>query len=109
MKINYSLVSGHRKVRFRFGPFDSGSPRYRHRRCPHPKESKLSCMIFDTNFLYFQLLGMAGIEDCYTSAIGQTATLGNFAKATYYAIQRTYSYLTPDLWKENELKPTVLQ
>ena len=22
------------------------------------------------------------------------------AKATYYAISKTYSYLTPDLWKE---------
>merc|ERR1712043_13999 len=42
----------------------------------------------------------AGIDDCYTSARGQTATLGNFAKATYAAIANTYSYLTPDLWKE---------
>lgn len=47
-----------------------------------------------------KLLTMAGIEDCYTSASGQTATLGNFAKATYAAITNTYSYLTPDLWKE---------
>lgn len=52
---------------------------------------------------------MAGIDDCYTSAIGQTATLGNFAKATYYAIQRTYSYLTPDLWNENELPKMPFQ
>lgn len=52
---------------------------------------------------------MAGIDDCYTSAIGQTATLGNFAKATYYAIQRTYSYLTPDLWNENELGKSPYQ
>merc|ERR550517_2309426 len=42
----------------------------------------------------------AGIEDCYTSAKGSTGTLGNFAKATYAAIAETYSYLTPDLWKE---------
>jgi len=56
-----------------------------------------------------KLLAMAGIDDCYTSAVGQTATLGNFAKATYYALQRTYSYLTPDLWKENELAKTPLQ
>ncbi|KHN82601.1 40S ribosomal protein S2 [Toxocara canis] len=27
-----------------------------------------------------KLLQMAGVEDCYTSAVGQTATLGNFAK-----------------------------
>ncbi|VEL06917.1 unnamed protein product [Protopolystoma xenopodis] len=56
-----------------------------------------------------KLLNMAGIEDVYTSASGQTATLGNFgtlaflivillAKATYYAIRATYEYLTPDLW-----------
>jgi small subunit ribosomal protein S2e len=47
-----------------------------------------------------KLLTMAGIEDCYTSATGQTATLGNFAKATYAAISNTYAYLTPDLWRE---------
>lgn len=47
-----------------------------------------------------KLLNMAGIEDCYTSARGQTATLGNFAKAAYAAIAKTYAYLTPDLWKE---------
>lgn len=29
-----------------------------------------------------KLLQMAGIEDCYTSARGQTATLGNFGKLT---------------------------
>ena len=56
-----------------------------------------------------KLLQMAGIDDCYTTAVGQTATLGNFAKATYYAIQRTYSYLTPDLWKENTLEKSPYQ
>lgn len=52
---------------------------------------------------------MAGIEDCYTSARGSTATLGNFAKATYLAIQKTYSYLTPDLWKETVLTKSPYQ
>uniref|UniRef100_A0A8C2M7S5 Small ribosomal subunit protein uS5 n=1 Tax=Cricetulus griseus TaxID=10029 RepID=A0A8C2M7S5_CRIGR len=47
-----------------------------------------------------KLLMMAGIDDCYTSARGCTATLGNFAKATFDATSKTYSYLTPDLWKE---------
>ncbi|KAL6084300.1 hypothetical protein STEG23_004516 [Scotinomys teguina] len=47
-----------------------------------------------------KLLMMAGIDDCYTSARGCTATLGNFAKATFDAISKTYSYLTPDLWKQ---------
>ncbi|GBO07170.1 40S ribosomal protein S2 [Araneus ventricosus] len=56
-----------------------------------------------------KLLTMAGIEDCYTSARGSTATLGNFAKATYLAIQKTYSYLTPDLWKEQALVKSPYQ
>ncbi|KAL4823253.1 hypothetical protein H8958_021382 [Nasalis larvatus] len=47
-----------------------------------------------------KLFMMAGIDDCYTSAQGCTATLGNFAKATFDDISKTYSYLTPDLWKE---------
>jgi small subunit ribosomal protein S2e len=41
------------------------------------------------------------IDDCYTSARGCTATLGNFAKVTFDAISRIYSYLTPNLWKES--------
>lgn len=50
-----------------------------------------------------KLLNMAGIEDCYTASVGSTCTLGNFAKATYYAIQKTYAILTPDLWGGNDL------
>merc|ERR1711915_858718 len=56
-----------------------------------------------------KLLGMAGLEDCYTSARGQTATLGNFAKATFNAISKTYSYLTPDLWRDQVLLKTPYQ
>uniref|UniRef100_A0A8C2N0P4 Small ribosomal subunit protein uS5 n=1 Tax=Cricetulus griseus TaxID=10029 RepID=A0A8C2N0P4_CRIGR len=47
-----------------------------------------------------KLLMMADIDDRYTSARGCTATLGNFAKAIFDAISKTYSYLTPDLWKK---------
>ncbi|KAL4842610.1 hypothetical protein H8958_014384 [Nasalis larvatus] len=47
-----------------------------------------------------KLLMMASTYDCHTSAEGCTATLGNFAKATFDAVSKTYSYLTPDLWKE---------
>ncbi|KAL0625776.1 40S ribosomal protein S2 [Plecturocebus cupreus] len=36
-----------------------------------------------------KLLMMAGIDDCYTSATGCTAALGNFAKATFDAISKT--------------------
>lgn len=49
-----------------------------------------------------KLLQMAGIQDCYTSARGHTRTLGNFVKATFYALRNTYSYLTPDLWEKTE-------
>ena len=38
-----------------------------------------------------KLLMMAEIDHCYTSARG---------KPTFDAISKTYSYLTPDLWKE---------
>ncbi|OBS79086.1 hypothetical protein A6R68_18494 [Neotoma lepida] len=43
---------------------------------------------------------MVSIDDRYTSARGCTATLDNFAKVTFDAISKTYSYLTPNLWKE---------
>jgi small subunit ribosomal protein S2e len=56
-----------------------------------------------------KLLNMAGIEDCYTQARGATSTLGNFAKATYAAIAKTYSYLTPDLWKETAFSKSPYQ
>ena len=50
---------------------------------------------------------MAGIDDCYPSARGCTATLGT--KATFDAIPKTYSYLTPDLWKETVLTKSPCQ
>ena len=56
-----------------------------------------------------KLLDLAGIEDCYTRTSGSTSTLENFAKATYEAIAKTYGYLTPDLWKENELTKAPFQ
>uniref|UniRef100_A0A8P0STD7 Small ribosomal subunit protein uS5 n=1 Tax=Canis lupus familiaris TaxID=9615 RepID=A0A8P0STD7_CANLF len=42
-----------------------------------------------------------GIVSAPVPKKGCTATLGNFAKATFDAISKTYSYLTPDLWKES--------
>lgn len=51
-----------------------------------------------------KLLSMAGVEDCYTSSRGHTRTLGNFVKAVYFALAKTYGYLSPELWK-----PTVFQ
>ncbi|KAK1345496.1 LOW QUALITY PROTEIN: hypothetical protein QTO34_007953 [Cnephaeus nilssonii] len=43
------------------------------------------------------------VDDGRASARGCTATLGNFAKATFDAISKTYSYLTPDLRNETLL------
>ena len=45
-----------------------------------------------------KLLSLAGVTDVYTRCGGQTATLGNFVKATFDAISQTYGFLTPDLW-----------
>ncbi|KAM6185369.1 small ribosomal subunit protein uS5-like [Rhynchocyon petersi] len=50
-----------------------------------------------------KLLLMAQIDNCYTlaaAARGCTVTLGNITNATFDAISKTHSYLTPDLWKE---------
>jgi len=53
-----------------------------------------------------KVLQYAGIEDVYTSAKGSTKTMGNFVKATFDALSRTYFYLTPDLWKQAPFTPT---
>jgi small subunit ribosomal protein S2e len=50
-----------------------------------------------------KILTYAGIEDCYTNSRGKTKTMGNFAKATFFAIAKTYLYLTPDLWAKYKL------
>jgi len=52
-----------------------------------------------------KVLTFAGIKDVYTASSGKTKTPGNFAKAVYDALEKTYHYLTPDLWgktKEEE-------
>lgn len=51
-----------------------------------------------------KVLQLAGLDDVFTSASGHTSTEGNFLKATIQALQRTYSYLTPDLWESNPNK-----
>lgn len=49
-----------------------------------------------------KVLSMAGIQDAYTSSRGHTRTLGNFVKATYAAVLKTYAFLTPDLWGDTK-------
>ena len=45
-----------------------------------------------------KILTFAGIHDVYTQSHGNTATTENFLKATFTALKRYYSFLTPDLW-----------
>jgi len=45
-----------------------------------------------------KLLEFAGVHDCYSSAKGSTSTMGNFIGATFEALKKTYTYLSPDLW-----------
>ena len=56
-----------------------------------------------------KLLSMAGISDCYTSSRGHTRTMGNFIKACYFALQKTYGYLSPELWPHMALGRTPYQ
>merc|ERR1711887_353765 len=78
---------------FSYSTFDSCSTWYRHCCC----------------WSFKKLLQMAGVDDCYTSACGTTATVGNFAMATYMAIAQTYSYLTPDMWTETQFAKSPYQ
>ncbi|KAG6424294.1 hypothetical protein SASPL_114709 [Salvia splendens] len=43
---------------------------------------------------------MAGIDDVFTCSRGSTKTLGNFVKATFECLLKTYGFLTPDFWRE---------
>ena len=47
-----------------------------------------------------KILQFAGIQDVYTSSKGSTKTQSNFIMATFYALRKTYGFLTPDLWAE---------
>ena len=49
-----------------------------------------------------KVLQFAGVNDCYTCSSGKTRTAGNFLKATFNALSKTYSYLSPDLWAKRE-------
>ncbi|KAN0032857.1 hypothetical protein ACTFIV_006789 [Dictyostelium citrinum] len=56
-----------------------------------------------------KLLQFAGVDDVYTSSRGKTRTMGNFVMATFFAITKTFAYLTPDLWREVKLIKTPYQ
>lgn len=54
-----------------------------------------------------KMLAMAGLQDAYTSARGKSRTMGNFIKAAFAALAKTYKYLTPDLWPEQKLTQSL--
>jgi small subunit ribosomal protein S2e len=56
-----------------------------------------------------KVLQMAGIDDCYTCSRGSRKTLGNFVRATFYALASTYGFLSPDLWTETKYTKSPLQ
>jgi ribosomal protein S5 len=45
-----------------------------------------------------KIINFSGIDDIYTSCVGQTKTKENFCRAVFNALRNTYSLLTPDLW-----------
>lgn len=55
-----------------------------------------------------KVLEIAGIQDCYTQSTGATRTKGNFLFATYYALAKTYTYMTPNFWGQPYLKSDEL-
>ncbi|CAA6653623.1 unnamed protein product [Spirodela intermedia] len=56
-----------------------------------------------------KVLQFAGIEDVFTSSRGSTKTLGNFVKATFDCLMKTYGFLTPDFWKETRFAKSPFQ
>ena len=56
-----------------------------------------------------KILSMAGLDDCYTSSRGHTRTCGNFVKACFFALSKSYGFLTPDLWRETVFIPPPFQ
>ncbi|EXB93320.1 40S ribosomal protein S2-2 [Morus notabilis] len=56
-----------------------------------------------------KVLQFAGIEDVFTSSRGSTKTLGNFVKATFDCLLKTYGFLTPDFWKETRFSKSPFQ
>ncbi|KAK1274978.1 40S ribosomal protein S2-4 [Acorus gramineus] len=56
-----------------------------------------------------KVLQSAGIEDVFTSSRGSTKALGNFVKATFDCLMKTYGFLTPGLWTEMRFSKSPFQ
>ena len=44
------------------------------------------------------ILGLAGVNDCWTKSYGSTKTIPSFAYAVFSALRETYSLVTPKDW-----------
>ncbi|XP_059462774.1 small ribosomal subunit protein uS5x-like [Corylus avellana] len=56
-----------------------------------------------------KVLQFAGIDDVFTSSSGSTRTLGNFVKATFDCLLKTYGFLTPEFWRETRFTRSPFQ
>lgn len=56
-----------------------------------------------------KVLTLAGIKDVYTNTKGKTKSRENFVRAAIDALLRTFTYLTPDLWKDFGMKEHVFE
>ncbi|PWA73429.1 Double-stranded RNA-binding-like domain-containing protein [Artemisia annua] len=56
-----------------------------------------------------KVLQFAGIDDVFTMSRGSTKTLGNFVKATFDCLLKTYGFLTPDFWRETRFSRSPFQ
>ncbi len=54
-----------------------------------------------------KVLQIAGIQDCYTQSTGATRTKGNFLYATFKALIKTTTYLTPEYWGAPSFQRTL--
>jgi small subunit ribosomal protein S2e len=56
-----------------------------------------------------KMLTLAGVKDVYTSTRGHSRTMGNFIKASYFALAKSYGYLSPELWSESRFMMSPFQ
>jgi len=56
-----------------------------------------------------RMLALAGVQDAYTSTTGHSRTMGNFIKAAFFALRKSYGYLSPDLWANTLMLKSPLQ
>lgn len=56
-----------------------------------------------------KMMAFAGLKDVFSSTCGCSKTKGNFMKALFDALSKTYGYLTPDLWPETTFPMSPFQ